>query len=90
MLSRCAGWEHFLSWALSGLLYTLAGIFAFVNPVLTSTVFTLLLAVTLVVAGVFRVFVGRRLKLAGMGLDRLRRRRDGSCRLSSSYWLAGE
>ncbi|MGO4439124.1 HdeD family acid-resistance protein [Rhizobium sp. RAF56] len=56
------GWEHFLSWALSGLLYTLAGLFAFLNPLLASAAFTLLLAVALVVAGVFRVFVGRRMK----------------------------
>jgi uncharacterized membrane protein HdeD (DUF308 family) len=55
-------WEHILTWVLSGLLYTIAGICAFANPVLTSTVLTLLLAVTLVVAGVLRIWVGRRLK----------------------------
>ena len=55
-------WEHFFSWALSGILYTAAGLFAFLNPMLASEAFTLLLAVALVVAGVFRVFVGRRMK----------------------------
>jgi uncharacterized membrane protein HdeD (DUF308 family) len=55
-------WEHILTWTLSGLLYTLAGIFAFLNPILASAVLTLLLAVTLVVAGVLRIWVGRRLK----------------------------
>jgi uncharacterized membrane protein HdeD (DUF308 family) len=56
------GWDQFFSWALSGLLYTLAGIFAFLNPLLASAAFTLMLAIALVIAGVFRIWIGRRLK----------------------------
>ncbi len=56
------GWDQILSWALSGLLYTLAGILTFINPLLASAAFTLLLAVALVIAGVFRIWVGARLK----------------------------
>jgi len=56
------GWDHVLFWALSGLLYVLAGICAFINPILTSAALTLFLAVALVIAGVFRVWVGVRMK----------------------------
>lgn len=58
------GWDHVLFWALSGVLYALAGIFAFANPLLASAALTLMLAVVLVVAGVLRVWIGRRLKPA--------------------------
>ncbi len=41
---------------------------AFINPILTSAALTLFLAVALLVAGVFRVFIGRRMKpLKGWG-----------------------
>lgn len=56
------GWEHALYWGLSGLLYTLAGLLAFWNPALTAVVLTLLMAVALVVAGIFRIWVGLRLR----------------------------
>jgi uncharacterized membrane protein HdeD (DUF308 family) len=57
-----------LFWVLSGLLYLLAGIFAFVNPILASAALTLFLAVALLVAGIFRIWVGRRMKpLKGWG-----------------------
>lgn len=58
------GWDHVLFWALSGLLYVLAGICAFINPILTSAALTLFLAVALLIAGVFRIFVGMRTKPA--------------------------
>ncbi|WFR97393.1 HdeD family acid-resistance protein [Rhizobium tumorigenes] len=58
------GWEHSMPWILSGLLYTLAGIFAFMNPLPASAVFTLMLAIALVIAGVLRIWVGRRMKPA--------------------------
>jgi uncharacterized membrane protein HdeD (DUF308 family) len=62
------GWDHILFWALSGVLYVLAGIFAFVNPILASAALTLFLAVALLIAGTFRVFIGRRMKpLKGWG-----------------------
>lgn len=55
-------WEHVVFWVLSGILYTLAGILAFANPLLASEALTLFLAIALVIAGTFRVWVGRRLK----------------------------
>ena len=58
------GWDHVLFWALSGLLYVLAGISAFVNPILTSAALTLFLSLALVIAGVFRTWVGRKMKPA--------------------------
>jgi len=58
------GWDHSFPWILSGVLYTLAGIFALMNPILASAAFTLMLAVALVVAGVLRIWVGRRMKPA--------------------------
>ncbi|MDE1996072.1 MAG: HdeD family acid-resistance protein [Rhizobiaceae bacterium] len=56
------GWDHILFWALSGLIYVLAGAFAFTNPLLASAALTFFLAVTLIIAGTFRVWVGRKLK----------------------------
>ncbi|MGX9991333.1 HdeD family acid-resistance protein [Rhizobium sp. Z1P35] len=56
------GWDHVLFWMLSGLLYVLAGICAFVNPILTSAALTLFLSLALVIAGVFRTWVGMRMK----------------------------
>ncbi|ANK84810.1 MULTISPECIES: HdeD family acid-resistance protein [Rhizobium] len=58
------GWDHVLFWTLSGLLYVFAGIAAFVNPILTSAALTLFLSLALVIAGVFRTWVGRRMKPA--------------------------
>ncbi|EJT06703.1 HdeD family acid-resistance protein [Rhizobium sp. CCGE 510] len=58
------GWDHVLFWALSGLLYVLAGISAFINPILTSAALTLFLSLALLIAGVFRTWVGRRMKPA--------------------------
>ncbi|MCK9550750.1 HdeD family acid-resistance protein [Aquamicrobium lusatiense] len=51
-------WGRFFLWLASGLLYALAGIFAFYNPVLASTVLTFLLAVSLVASGALRAWVG--------------------------------
>ncbi len=56
------GWEHILFWVLSGLLYTIAGVLAFANPLLASEALTLFLAIALLIAGTFRVWVGRKLK----------------------------
>ncbi|MBY5404092.1 HdeD family acid-resistance protein [Rhizobium leguminosarum] len=53
------GWDHVLFWMLSGLLYVLA---TFVNPILTSAALTLFLSLALVIAGVFRTWVGMRMK----------------------------
>lgn len=58
------GWGNAVFWVLSGLLYAVAGVIAFQNPDLTAAVLTLLMAISLVVAGVFRIFFGFRLKPA--------------------------
>ncbi len=51
-------WGRFFYWLLSGLLYAVAGFFAFYNPLLASAVLTFLLAVALVAAGLLRLWVG--------------------------------
>jgi uncharacterized membrane protein HdeD (DUF308 family) len=51
-------WERFAWWLGSGILYAAAGIVAFMNPILASSVLTLLLAAALLVAGVMRIWVG--------------------------------
>jgi uncharacterized membrane protein HdeD (DUF308 family) len=51
-------WGRFFYWLLSGLLYSFAGFFAFYNPLLASAVLTFLLAVSLIVVGVLRIWVG--------------------------------
>jgi uncharacterized membrane protein HdeD (DUF308 family) len=51
-------WGRFFWWLVSGLVYALAGIFAYLNPLLASTVLTLMLAIALVVSGVMRIMVG--------------------------------
>ncbi len=51
-------WGRFFYWLLSGLLYALAGIFAFINPLLASAVLTLLLACALFASGILRAWVG--------------------------------
>ena len=51
-------WGGFFWWLLSGLLYAIAGIVAFNNPLLASAVLTLLLAASLVASGVVRAWIG--------------------------------
>ncbi|KQV68080.1 HdeD family acid-resistance protein [Rhizobium sp. Root1220] len=55
-------WSQVFYWALSGVLYVLAGVFAFMNPLLASAALTLFLAVALLIAGIFRVWVGLRMR----------------------------
>ncbi|ASY62037.1 hypothetical protein SJ05684_c05730 [Sinorhizobium sojae CCBAU 05684] len=65
---RVKDWGGFIYWMLSGAFYAAAGLFTFVNPLLASSVLTLLLAIALIAAGAFRVWVGFRLSpLAGWG-----------------------
>jgi uncharacterized membrane protein HdeD (DUF308 family) len=53
---------------LSGGLYAAAGLFAFINPLLASSILTILMAIALIVAGAFRIWVGFRLSpLGGWG-----------------------
>jgi uncharacterized membrane protein HdeD (DUF308 family) len=51
-------WGSFFWWLLGGLVYAIAGVVAFINPLLASAVLTLLLAATLVAAGAFRIWIG--------------------------------
>ncbi|CAH1670300.1 HdeD family acid-resistance protein [Chelatococcus asaccharovorans] len=51
-------WGRFFYWLLSGIFYAFAGVIAFYNPLLASAALTLLLAVLLVVAGIFRIWIG--------------------------------
>lgn len=51
-------WGRFFYWLLSGLLYAVAGVFAFYNPLLASAIFTFLLAIALIAAGLLRLWVG--------------------------------
>lgn len=52
------GWGMFLWWTASGILYAVAGLVAFYNPVLASAVLTFLLAASLVASGVLRIWIG--------------------------------
>ena len=62
------GWDSVLYWGLSGACYTIAGLFAFINPVLASSFLTFIMAIALIVAGCFRIWVGLKLRpLQGWG-----------------------
>jgi uncharacterized membrane protein HdeD (DUF308 family) len=50
-------WGSFFWWFLSGLLYAIAGFLAFWNPLLASIALTFLLAVSLIAAGILRLWV---------------------------------
>ena len=51
-------WGGFFLWLLTGILYTVAGVLTFTNPLLASAVFTLLIAVSLIAAGLARIWAG--------------------------------
>jgi uncharacterized membrane protein HdeD (DUF308 family) len=51
-------WGKVAYWLLSGLLYAVAGILMFTNPLFAAGVFTLLLAVALFAVGVLRIIAG--------------------------------
>jgi uncharacterized membrane protein HdeD (DUF308 family) len=53
-------WGGFFWWLLSGILYAVAGYIAFSNPLLAAAVMTLLLAISLIAAGIIRVWIGIR------------------------------
>ena len=58
------GWSSFFAWLLIGLVYSLAGILAFVNPLLASSLLTLLLALSLLIVGLLRILAGLSLRPA--------------------------
>ena len=65
---RVKKWESVFYWILSGACYTIAGVFAFLNPLLASAALTLLMAVALAIAGGFRIWTAFKLRpLAGWG-----------------------
>jgi uncharacterized membrane protein HdeD (DUF308 family) len=51
-------WSRFFYWFLSGIFYAVAGGIALYDPLVAGAAVTLLLAVALVVAGAFRIWVG--------------------------------
>lgn len=51
-------WGKFFLWLLSGLLYIVAGYFAFANPLLATAVLTLFLAISLIASGLVRIWIG--------------------------------
>lgn len=57
---RFRKWGGFALWLISGVIYTAAGALAFYNPMLAAQAFTLLLAFSLIVAGLFRIGSGVR------------------------------
>ena len=50
-------WGKFVLWLLLGILYVVAGVAAFENPLLAAAVLTLVLGFTLVVSGVMRIIL---------------------------------
>jgi len=59
---RVKKWESAFYWSFSGACYTVAGIFALLNPLLASATITLLMAVALIIAGVFRIWTAFKLR----------------------------
>lgn len=51
-------WGGFFLWLVGGLLYAVGGIIAFSNPLLAAGVLTLLLAISLIAAGLARLWIG--------------------------------
>jgi uncharacterized membrane protein HdeD (DUF308 family) len=61
---RAQAWGRFLWQMLSGALTILCGIFALVDPLLASAAITLLIGLTLIVGGAFRIVLGVELRQA--------------------------
>lgn len=51
-------WSAFVWWLLAGILYAVAGVFVFYNPLLASTTLTLVFAVLVIASGFSRIKVG--------------------------------
>lgn len=65
---RVKKWESVFYWMLSGSCYTVAGVFAFLNPMLASAALMMMMAVALIIAGTFRILTALTLRpLAGWG-----------------------
>lgn len=62
------GWGAFSFWLLDGLLYLAAGVLAFLHPMMAAAVLTLLLGVSLIVGGLFKLFAAFKVRpAAGWG-----------------------
>ena len=84
-------WGRFVWWLASGILYAAAGVVAFMNPILASSVLTLLLAATLLAAGAIRIWVGFRAQIRPeLGVDRRRGRRHPARRAGHRARLADQ
>lgn len=59
---RMKGWGQFFLWVLIGILYVVAGLFAFQNPLLAAGALTLVLGVSLLFAGVARIFLAMQMR----------------------------
>lgn len=55
-------WGKFLIWALLGLLYVVAGLVTFENPLFTAVLLTLMLGASLVASGIVRIFLAFNMK----------------------------
>lgn len=65
---RVRRWGGFFFWLLGGVLYGVAGILTFYNPLLAAAVLTLVLAIALIAAGILRVWASIRMRpLRGWG-----------------------
>ena len=51
-------WGSFVLWFLTGVLYTIAGILTFYNPLLATAILTLFIAISLIAAGLVRIWAG--------------------------------
>lgn len=51
-------WGSFILWFLTGVLYTIAGILTFYNPLLATAILTLFIAISLIAAGLARIWAG--------------------------------
>ncbi|MEP9376947.1 HdeD family acid-resistance protein [Aquabacter sp. CN5-332] len=55
---RVQGWGRFFYWLLAGLLYVVAGGLIMYQPLLAAGIITLMIGVSLVVGGIFRIIAG--------------------------------
>ncbi|MDI6025908.1 HdeD family acid-resistance protein [Corticibacterium sp. UT-5YL-CI-8] len=51
-------WGGFALWLLTGILYTVAGVLTFYNPLLATALITLMIAASLIAAGAVRIWAG--------------------------------
>ena len=64
---RMKGFGRSVLWVVIGALYILGGVFAVTNPLIASTVLTLILGIALLIAGFIRVMLGWHLKAGQHG-----------------------